>query len=71
MTSDPFPPVFGFRRRCAWCGVQLRAWQVNTCKGCRGAILSQASSPCPHGSRWDAPPDGLEHLAFPSGSVGS
>lgn len=56
----------GFRRRCAWCGVQLRWWQLNLCrlcgpraKGDAGIYLSAGGPPCPHASRWDAVPDGL------------
>lgn len=52
----------GFRRRCAWCGVQLRGWQLNLCRKCKtatgsgiGGILS--SPPCTQGSRWDRDPD--------------
>lgn len=57
------PPVsYGFRRRCSWCGVVLRGWQLNKCQLCRQAMrepglprLSQP--PCPQASRWDAHPD--------------
>ncbi|QWS68228.1 hypothetical protein SEA_VANLEE_111 [Gordonia phage VanLee] len=54
-------PTLGFRRRCGWCGVQLRIWQRNNCKRCRLAIEEPAvrSSPTPEGSRWDAEPDPL------------
>lgn len=54
---------FGFRRRCGWCGVVLRAWQLNLCRGCRLAASDLAplpflsSPPCPSGSRWKAAPD--------------
>jgi hypothetical protein len=55
----------GFRRRCAWCGVQLRGWQLNLCrlcgpraKGSAGIYLSAGGPPCAQGSRWDATPDG-------------
>jgi hypothetical protein len=54
----------GFRRRCSWCGVVLRGWQLNSCRTCKAAIGSVGlpgrglgSAPCPHGSRWDAEPD--------------
>lgn len=50
-------PRFGFRRRCGWCGVQLRGWQLNLCRLCRPAALYSPSPPCLHGSRWDAPAD--------------
>lgn len=50
---------FGFRRRCAWCGVQLRAWQLNLCRTCRLAVMTPyAGPPCFHGSRWDEEADG-------------
>lgn len=55
--------LLGFRRRCAWCGVQLRGWQLNMCRGCKahtadaGIYLQSGGPPCPHGSRWDAAPD--------------
>lgn len=49
----------GFRRRCGWCGVQLRGWQLNLCRYCKLKVESPAvvSAPCPQGSRWDAEPD--------------
>ena len=51
-------PDFGFRRRCAWCGVQLRAWQMNLCRTChRPAALAHVGPPCPEGSRWGQAPD--------------
>ncbi|QXN74299.1 membrane protein [Gordonia phage ObLaDi] len=66
MTRGPHPdsgslsrPRFPFRRRCSWCGVQLRLWQINLCRRCRPAVSEPAvrSSPTPEGSRWDADPD--------------
>lgn len=54
----------GFRRRCAWCGVQLRGWQLNLCRLCKGPAtgdagiyLSSGGPPCRQGSRWNAQPD--------------
>lgn len=48
----------GFRRRCGWCGVQLRGWQLNLCHRCKLTLNNDiASAPCPKGSRWDAEPD--------------
>jgi hypothetical protein len=51
----------GFRRRCGWCGVQLRWWQLNLCRVCRiyGVVLDMPSPPCLQRSRWDAAPDGM------------
>ena len=49
---------YGFRRRCAWCGVVLRGWQLNLCRVCKVAV--NRDSPLPpvrHRSRWDAEPD--------------
>ena len=54
---------FGFRRRCAWCGVVLRGWQLNRCRRCKtkgtdaGPGLQGGGPPCPPGARWDAEPD--------------
>jgi hypothetical protein len=57
-------PSLPFRRRCGWCGVRLRAWQLNLCRICRpratgdcGIYLSSGGPPCSHGARWDAEPD--------------
>lgn len=47
----------GFRRRCAWCGVMLRAWQLNMCRRCRSAEQGRASAPCGQASRWREEPD--------------
>jgi hypothetical protein len=51
-----------FRRRCAWCGVVLRGWQMNRCRRCAIAIRSEPRHPgtglwCSHASRWEAEPD--------------
>jgi hypothetical protein len=54
------PLRFGFRRRCAWCGVVLRGWQLNRCRMCKRAILYSPSPPCAHASRWESEPDRLE-----------
>lgn len=58
--------ALGFRRRCGWCGVQLRAWQLNLCRVCRfradgnaGIYLSGGGPPCREGARWNAAPDRL------------
>lgn len=44
----------GHRRRCSWCGVKLRGWQLSMCRLCGGA---DDRAPCFHGSRWDEQPD--------------
>ena len=55
------PLSFGFRRRCSWCGVVLRGWQLNLCRRCKLATIETpiglTSPPCGRGSRWDAEPD--------------
>jgi hypothetical protein len=52
------PLRFGFRRRCAWCGVVLRGWQLNLCRLCGPKAKCEAGGPpCQSGSRWDAEPD--------------
>jgi hypothetical protein len=58
------PLRFGFRRRCAWCGVVLRGWQLNLCRLCKrpatgdaGVYLQGGGPPCPPASRWEAEPD--------------
>jgi hypothetical protein len=55
---------YGFRRRCGWCGVVLRGWQLNLCSLCRpsatgsaGIYLSAGGPPCSAGSRLHAAPD--------------
>lgn len=50
-------PRFGFRKRCGWCGVQLRRWQLDLCRRCRDAHNGGGSAPYPQGSRWEAEPD--------------
>lgn len=56
--------VLGFRRRCGWCGVHLRAWQVNLCRACKprtgdcGIYLQSGGAPCGEAERWYAEPDG-------------
>jgi hypothetical protein len=53
----------GFRRRCSWCGVQLRGWQVNLCQLCgprtgdAGIYLQSGGPPCGQAARWNEPPD--------------
>lgn len=49
----------GFRRRCAWCGVVLRGWQLNLCRTCGPAVREPIvrSSPCGQASRWEEAPD--------------
>lgn len=49
--------ALGFRRRCCWCAVQLRGWQLNACRGCKRAIVYSPSPAFPSRSRWDAEPD--------------
>ena len=57
------PQSLGFRRRCGWCAVQLRGWQLNLCRRCKaassdaGIYLQGGGPPCGHGSRFDAYPD--------------
>ena len=51
------PLRFGFRRRCAWCGVVLRGWQLNCCRTCKHAVVFSPSPPFAHASRWDDEPD--------------
>jgi hypothetical protein len=52
-------PTRVFVRRCGWCGVRLRRWQVNLCQLCGPAVRSSdfRTSPCVEGSRWAAPMD--------------
>lgn len=58
MTADESPLRFGFRRRCAWCGVILRGWQLNLCRRCKQAVKwNKPSPPVLSRSRWDAEPD--------------
>lgn len=53
-----------FRRRCGWCGVRLRGWQLNLCQLCGPAVRSAdfRTSPCSQYSRLNEPAD-----AFPWG----
>lgn len=46
-------------RRCNWCGVELRWWQINHCRRCGQAVrLNEPGPPCKSGSRWYEDPDG-------------
>ena len=59
--SGESPLRFGFRRRCAWCGVVLRGWQLNCCRRCKERVSLIWGDPwCPHASRWNAEPDRRE-----------
>jgi predicted RNase H-like HicB family nuclease len=60
---------FGFRRRCAWCGVVLRGWQLNCCRRCKRAVDYSPSPWCGSGSRWDAEPDARRSHANRDSSV--
>lgn len=52
------PLELGFRRRCGWCFVPLRAWQMNLCRLCKMAVKWDApSAPCLQGSRSESSPD--------------
>lgn len=51
------PLEFGFRRRCAWCGVTLRAWQLNQCRHCKLINTYGVGPWCVQGSRWDEQAD--------------
>lgn len=51
------PEEYGFRRRCAWCGVVLRGWQLNRCRRCKAGGLDIPSPWTPSMSRVDAIPD--------------
>ena len=49
---------FGFRRRCAWCAVVLRGWQLNLCRRCKVRVVLPHADPwCMSMSRADAEPD--------------
>ena len=68
---------FGFRRRCGWCGVTLRGWQLNLCRQCRqysrgdaGIYLQSGGPPCSRASRWDADPDTWSRRSVAAGSSG-
>jgi hypothetical protein len=44
----------GYRRRCAWCAVKLRSWQLNLCRKCKHHVVLNLPSPAyPLRSRWD------------------
>lgn len=46
------------RRRCWWCAVTLRWWQLNSCRRCKRALIAaHVGPPCPSRSRWYADPD--------------
>lgn len=52
------PLRFGFRRRCAWCGVVLRGWQLNLCRRCKSCVGQMYGGPwCMSRSRWEEQPD--------------
>lgn len=56
--SEHSTAYLGFRRRCSWCGVVLRGWQLNMCRLCKtAASVEWLGAPCVHGSRWDEAPD--------------
>lgn len=58
MARHAEPVELGFRRRCGWCGIVLRAWQLNLCRTCRPyVVLDMPSPPVGHLSRLDAEPD--------------
>jgi len=59
-------PTRVFVRRCGWCGVRLRGWQVNLCQLCGPAVRSSdfRSSPCVQASRWDEPMDRHSRLSW-------
>lgn len=50
---------FAFRKRCGWCGVQLRRWQRDLCRTCKPGAYGWGSAPCGQGARWNASPDSL------------
>lgn len=49
----------GFRRRCSWCGVVLRLWQLNLCRKCKQCVKYSEGPWCMTASRWDATPDSI------------
>lgn len=55
--------TYGFRRRCGWCGVTLRGWQLNLCRRCKSAVKEMpgrlTSPPCKSQSRWEETPDSM------------
>lgn len=57
--------TYPFRRRCGWCGVPLRGWQLNLCQLCKpratgdaGIYLQSGGPPCGQAARWTDVPDG-------------
>jgi hypothetical protein len=45
-------------RRCGWCGVMLRWYQINFCRVCAFHLRYDMSSPpCEQASRWNSAPD--------------
>jgi len=63
MSTDN-PLTFGFRRRCGWCGVVLRAWQLNLCRQCKAHVrIDCPSPPCGHLSRVDEAADRARRFA--------
>lgn len=54
----------GIFRRCGWCSVRLRWWQLRMCRHCRRRAVWAAEEPeegtqppCTHASRWHEEPD--------------
>lgn len=45
------------RRRCFWCVVELRWWQLNACRRCKESITWHGWPWTGRGSRVDADPD--------------
>lgn len=51
------------KRRCEWCAVRLRWWQIAYCRNCNHALsegglyLQNGGPPAPHRGRADAEPD--------------
>lgn len=42
------------RRRCGWCGTQLKWWQMNLCHDCKRDFVYDAPTPKHReGSRWE------------------
>jgi hypothetical protein len=37
--GDVNPNHTGFRRRCGWCAVELRWWQLNLCRTCKQDVV--------------------------------
>jgi hypothetical protein len=55
-----------FGRRCGWCAVQLRWWQLNNCRKCKAAINEPIfrTSPCRMGERLRELPDRWRGLSW-------